>query len=307
MSDDRTFERNARAWLELGPTDAPDRVVEAALLAIEQTDQERDFRIPWRLPTMNPFARLATVAVIAALAVGGALYVLRGQGPSVGSASPPPPSIEGAWDVDFTRQEMLAAGIVDAGEDDPSNYGHFRLALANGRWQMLQLTGGRATDSGTYEIAGDAISLTNAKGEGPFVMPYTVSDATLTLGSGGPVTFRVKSWTRLSPTSIEGTWETTFTRADMLAAGLADSGEDNSGNYGHFTLSIHAGTVLTVQLSAPRTGGSTATYSVDGHTYTVTATDGVFSWPYTVTATTLTFGQGGPVTLRVKPWARIGP
>jgi hypothetical protein len=48
MSDDRLLERNARAWLERGPTDAPDRVVEAALLAIETTNQERDLRIPWR-------------------------------------------------------------------------------------------------------------------------------------------------------------------------------------------------------------------------------------------------------------------
>jgi hypothetical protein len=308
MSDDRTFERNARAWLELGPTDAPDPVVESALLAIEQITQERDLRTRWRLPTMNPFARLATVAVIAAIAVGGAVYVLRGQSLSAGSPTPPPLGIEGTWDVDFTRVDMLAAGIVDAAEDDPSNYGHFRLALASGRWQLLQITGTRASDSGTYVLAGLTISLTNAKGEGPFVMPYTVSDTTLTLGRGGPVTFRVKPWTRVSPTTIEGTWETTFTRDEMLAAGIADSGEDDPSNYGHFTLSIHAGTAYTVQLSAPQTGTGVASYTVSGNTYSVSTTGQErFSWTFTVTETTLTFSGGGPVTLRVKPWTRIGP
>ena len=45
MSDDQMFERNARAWLELGPTAAPEPVLEAALLEIESTTQERDLRI----------------------------------------------------------------------------------------------------------------------------------------------------------------------------------------------------------------------------------------------------------------------
>ena len=94
MSDDRTFERNARAWLELGPTDAPDRVVEDALFEIDTTPQERDLRIPWRLPTMNPLFRLAAAAVIGVLAIGGALFLLRPgiSGPGA-SSTPTCPSV----------------------------------------------------------------------------------------------------------------------------------------------------------------------------------------------------------------------
>ena len=77
MSDDRTIERSARAWLELGPTKAPDHAVEAALRTIETTSQERDLRIPWRLPKMNPMIRLGTIAIVALVAIGGALYMLR--------------------------------------------------------------------------------------------------------------------------------------------------------------------------------------------------------------------------------------
>ena len=53
MTDDRSLERAARSWLENGPTEAPDRAVEAALLRIETTPQERDWHVPWRLPKMT--------------------------------------------------------------------------------------------------------------------------------------------------------------------------------------------------------------------------------------------------------------
>jgi hypothetical protein len=76
MTDDRSLERVARAWLEIGPTTAPDRAVDAALLRIQSTHQDRDLRIPWRLPDMITPARLATVAVIGALAIGAALLSL---------------------------------------------------------------------------------------------------------------------------------------------------------------------------------------------------------------------------------------
>jgi hypothetical protein len=90
MTDDRSLERAARSWIEAGPTQAPDRVVEAALLQIETTTQERDWHVPWRLPKMNTPARVATAAVIGVLAVGGAFIVLRPSGAFVGVPGPTP-------------------------------------------------------------------------------------------------------------------------------------------------------------------------------------------------------------------------
>jgi hypothetical protein len=100
MSDDRSIERSARAWLELGPTHAPDHAVEAALRTIETTSQERDLRIPWRFTTMTMATRVAAAAVVGVLAIGGAAFLLRPTTPdaatrptasaSVSSPSPAP-------------------------------------------------------------------------------------------------------------------------------------------------------------------------------------------------------------------------
>ena len=98
MTDDRSLERAARSWIEAGPSRAPDRVIDAALLRIETTAQERDLRIPWRLSNMITPVRVATAAVIGVLAIGGAIYLggsgqsdVAGPGPShmpMPSASP---------------------------------------------------------------------------------------------------------------------------------------------------------------------------------------------------------------------------
>jgi hypothetical protein len=88
--DDRSLERAARSWLEDGPTEAPDRAVEAALLRIQTLPQERDLGIPWRLPKMNTSARVAAAAVVGVLAIGGALYAIAPGRSGVGGPGPTP-------------------------------------------------------------------------------------------------------------------------------------------------------------------------------------------------------------------------
>jgi hypothetical protein len=86
MTDDRSLERAARSWIEVGPTRAPDHAVEAALARIQTTPQERDW-FPWRLPHMLTPARVAVAAVLGALLIGGALFTLA-RPPAVGGPDP---------------------------------------------------------------------------------------------------------------------------------------------------------------------------------------------------------------------------
>jgi hypothetical protein len=87
MIDDRSLERTARSWIEEGTTAAPPQAVEAALLRIETTPQERDWHVPWRFRTMTIPARLVAAAVIGALVIVGAI-ALGGLG--VGRSAPSP-------------------------------------------------------------------------------------------------------------------------------------------------------------------------------------------------------------------------
>lgn len=90
MTDDRSIERAARSWLEDGPTQAPDRAVEAALLTIQSTNQERDW-LPWRTRRMTQTLRLLAGAAAIAVVVGGVMLFRPGSDPGVGGQ--PTPSV----------------------------------------------------------------------------------------------------------------------------------------------------------------------------------------------------------------------
>ena len=155
---------------------------------------------------MNPLTKLAVAAVIGVVAVAGALMVIRGpSGPGGRSTpTPPPPTVIGTWDAEFTREEMVAAGLADALEDNAGNYGHFRLTFAAQSFQLVQLTAPNERGNGTFSIAGTTITLSWQSGDGEtFSMPFTVTDTLLTFGSGGPVTFRVEPWVRVSAASSQ--------------------------------------------------------------------------------------------------------
>jgi hypothetical protein len=101
MNDDIVFERNAQAWLEVGPAAAPDRVVRAALDTIAATPQQRDLWAPWRFPTLKLSLRLATASVVAVLVVAAGFLLVRNQQSTVGGPSPTPvptpsPSVQAA-------------------------------------------------------------------------------------------------------------------------------------------------------------------------------------------------------------------
>jgi len=92
MSDDRAFERVMDDWLADGSDRTPASTVDAVLLAIKTTPQERDLGIPWRTNPMSNRFRLAAVTVVAVIAVGVLALNLPRPGGVGGSGSSPSPS-----------------------------------------------------------------------------------------------------------------------------------------------------------------------------------------------------------------------
>ena len=92
------FDRTARLWLEDGPDQLSDRVLQAALDEIHVTRQRRALRPAWRFPSMNIAIRLAAVAAVLVVVVAGIRYFSPGDG-GIGHPQPsltPLPSPRGA-------------------------------------------------------------------------------------------------------------------------------------------------------------------------------------------------------------------
>jgi hypothetical protein len=87
-ASDRDFDRIASAWLDLMPDEAPDRVIDAVLQAVETTPQvRRPIARPWRSTPMTRFALIAAAAALGIAMLGGALYV-----GGLGDTPPPVPT-----------------------------------------------------------------------------------------------------------------------------------------------------------------------------------------------------------------------
>jgi hypothetical protein len=88
MTANRDFDAVARAWLDLMPDEAPDRVIESVLLAVDAEPQVRVPRIGgWRLIPMN---RLALASAAAVIVAAGLFFVApRPSGPSAGPTPSP--------------------------------------------------------------------------------------------------------------------------------------------------------------------------------------------------------------------------
>ena len=86
---DQLFERAVRDWLEDGSDRTPRPAIDAVLLAVKTTRQERDLRIPRRFTQMPTYMRLAAgIAIVAVVGVGVLAYFNGGPN----TAGPPTPA-----------------------------------------------------------------------------------------------------------------------------------------------------------------------------------------------------------------------
>jgi len=207
VNDDRLIEREARLWLEEGPTQAPEHAVRAALQQIETTRQDRRWPVPVVTPRLFQTARAgAAIAAVLVVAAGGLLLVRPsletgpGISPSpspVTSGSPAPSATPGASGTPEVSPAASSAstpgpGVLITTFTSPMNGyslqypGDWTVTPATASWapQAVNQWGSPALD----ELKGSSARLVGTSQ--PLAAGQTADDWLLAYGDGacsGPV------------------------------------------------------------------------------------------------------------------------
>ncbi len=157
MNDQRDFDRAVDRWLDDGSDATPPQVIDAVLLAVRSTPQERDFRISWKTSPMKHLAY--AVAAVSVLAVGAiALNVL---GPSFGIGSGPTPTA--------TIQQTPDASPEQSQPPNPCDVGDFGdLPVGETCWAEPNARAAREADTSPVRI----LYTIPATGWSAFLGPY---------------------------------------------------------------------------------------------------------------------------------------
>lgn len=115
------------------------------------------------------------------------------------------------------------------------------------------------------------------------------------------------------PTALDGTWKTSFTKADLISSPLlTDNGEINDGNWGDMTMTFAHGRFTGSQSNSIEHGTSSGTFTVVGDALylSIDQTGENFAYRWSIYKDTLTFKRdetigGGPTPSLVKPWTRV--
>jgi hypothetical protein len=181
MTDDRSLERAARSWIEVGPTRAPDHAVDAALARIQTTSQERDW-LPWRFPRMTIPVRIGALVAIGAIVLAG-LGLLVG-GPGAAPAPSPSPTPVKIPDGLYYAQPQQVADLLDQIGADATLTAGQRTSLVE---SVLGIDG-RTTFQVAIRVAGDQFTALTKRDGGQLEpdVPWTIDSTT-----GSTVTFAI--------------------------------------------------------------------------------------------------------------------
>jgi len=120
----------------------------------------------------------------------------------------------------------------------------------------------------------------------------------------------------VGPSPVDGTYQTTFSLADLTASPLLiDGGEINDGNWGDWQLRFANGRVSYTQQNDAGNSSSSGNFTIDGDAITMAFDQGItagesFAFRWQRTATQLIFSRAdtlgvGPTPFLVKPWLRL--
>jgi hypothetical protein len=216
MTDDARFQDLADAWMEDGPTEAPDRVLQTVFRAIHSTPQERGLRVPLRRRrTMIAFIGIAAAAALAA----GVLTAPFAGAPSQVDASQAPPLTCPDGSTPSSGSIVTVAGggpgpMADGAPAAGASVKSFDLAVAADG--SLIFTTSSSPVIWTVGADGTLRSFLDAGGDGPQVSGGVAFDATGDLFITDPAGNHV--WRRAGDGSL------------TLVAGTGDRG--STGNDG---------------------------------------------------------------------------
>ena len=115
MNRKRDFDRAVDQWLDEGWDATPPKVIDAVLLAVRSTPQERDLRVPWRTTSMTPYLRVAAVIALAAIASTAAIVAFGPGGSRFGGTNATPsPSPTVLASGDFAIADTFRAVELEA-------------------------------------------------------------------------------------------------------------------------------------------------------------------------------------------------
>ena len=157
MNDKHDFDGAVDRWLDDGSDATPPEVIDAVLLAIRSTPQERDFRFPWRTTSMKSYLQVAAVVAFSVIASTAAIITFGPGGSGFGgpNATPSPrPALLARGDfVSALRGERVE---LEATGEGSSVTGRMTVSGVSGEdWFFtvdLQCT--RATEDGLIMIGG---------------------------------------------------------------------------------------------------------------------------------------------------------
>jgi hypothetical protein len=152
MSGKSDIERALDGFLADGPERVSDQAFLRALDAIDRTKQRRDLFAPWRISLMSINSRLATMMVVAIVAVGGATYLLGQRNPVGGSGGNPAATNTSTPNPTASAPVAIAPSPVPS--IDTSNWAPFTSAIYGFSarnpltWSQQPATGTSASNPG---------------------------------------------------------------------------------------------------------------------------------------------------------------
>jgi hypothetical protein len=240
MTDNRSLDRALDAFLADGVDRLADRVLEAALIQIDHTQQRRRLSVPWRFPTMTFQTRVAAAAVIGVLAIGGALYLLRPPtfGQPTTTPSPSPAASPAAWtltgapSIDHSIR-AVTVGLLDG-----------RVLLAGGGLAAGPVAEVYDPPAGTWSVTGPM------KAARSYPIAVRLADGKVLVAGGDDGRKNLDNAEIFDPAT--GQWTTTgsmtHARQQAFASSLADGRVLVAGG------GTNEGLLDTAEIYDPRTG-----------------------------------------------------